>query len=333
MIKASIVVPAYNAAKTLPETLTSLLAQDARDFEIIVVDDGSTDDTAQVVAGYLHDPRVRLVRQANRGLAGARNSGIAASRGDYIGFCDADDIWAPVKLSSHIDHLDRSPDVGISFSGSRLIDDEGQPTGMRQSPRLKDISAACILKRNPIGNGSAPVIRRVALRDLEYRPNFETKRPWVFDETFRQSEDIECWMRFALSTDWQIEGIPGLLTGYRINHAGLSSDLDRQLSAWERMITKLRPLAPDFFATHEDAARAYQLRYLARRAVSNLDGSLAWELSARALSSSHRPLCEEPVKTLVTLAAAFVLHVAGPFPVQGVSRVMTRLASRQYKGI
>lgn len=328
MPKSSIVVPAYNAAQTLPETLNSLLAQTEVDFEIVVVDDGSTDDTASVVAPYLLDPRVKLLRQANRGLAGARNSGIAAVQGDYVGFCDADDLWMPGKLSAHVRHLDMCPDVGLSFSGARLVDTEGRPTGVCQKPRLTNICAAHVLKRNPVGNGSAAVMRRAALSDLSYQPVFETKRVWVFDETFRQSEDIECWLRLALTTDWQIEGVPGLLTQYRVTNAGLSAALDRQLAAWERMVTKLRPTAPDFFEAHGRDARAYQLRYLARRAVSSLDGDAAWSLICRALEQSSNPLVEEPVKTAVTFGAAALLRMAGPTPVQQASRLMTRLASR-----
>ena len=88
MTFASIVVPAFNVSATLAETLTSLLAQTYASFEIIVVDDGSTDDTPLIAARFARDRRVRVIRQANRGLAGARNTGIAAARGDVIGFCD-----------------------------------------------------------------------------------------------------------------------------------------------------------------------------------------------------------------------------------------------------
>ena len=152
---------------------------------------------------------MRLVRQRNRGLAGARNSGIAAAAGELIGFCDADDLWEPWKLQAHVRHLDATPHVGISYAGSALIDDTGTLLKQAQRPRLTGIDAAHILKRNPIGNGSAAVIRRAVLDAIAYRPAFETARDWYFDETFRQSEDIECWMRIALTTDWQFEGVPG----------------------------------------------------------------------------------------------------------------------------
>ena len=305
--RASIVVPAWNGTATLPETLDSLRAQRINSFEIVVVDDGSTDGTAAMVRGR-RDRRIRLVHQANRGLAGARNTGIAEARGAYIGFCDADDLWHPGKLAAHVAHLDARPFVGLSFSGSALIDPSGAVLRTAQRPRLTGIDAAHVFRRNPVGNGSTAVMRRATLGTLAWTPEAERERPWVFDESFRRSEDIECWLRLALTTSWRIEGVPGLLTAYRVAPGGLSADTDAHLAGWTAMVDKLRPLAPGFFAAHEPAARAYQLRYLARRAVASGDGARAWRLTRAALASSVEPLREEPAKTLVTLAAALALR-------------------------
>lgn len=155
------------------------------------------------------------------------------------------------------------------------------------------------------------MIRRVVLDAIAYAPPHEPTRTWYFDETFRQSEDIECWMRIALSTGWVFEGIPGLLTHYRINAGGLSAATDRQLSNWERMVSKLTPLNPAFFAAHTPIARANQLRYLSRRAISDLDGPRAATLSRKWLAQSEHPLLEEPAKSIVTLCAAFALSAFG----------------------
>jgi len=311
MPKATIVVPAFNVAKTLPETLRALQAQTERDIEILIVDDGSHDATPQVAAQFTaEDARIRVIRQRNRGLAGARNTGIAEARAEYIGFCDADDIWLPEKIAAHIRHLDANPYVGISYSGSALIDEDSRPLGITQAPRLQGVTAAHVFKRNPIGNGSAAVMRRAAARAIAWRPTHETRRDWVFDETFAQSEDIECWLRLALTTDWDISGVPGALVQYRVNGAGLSAATDKQLASWERMVAKLTPLAPAFFAAEAPVARAYQLRYLARRAVSSNDGERARQLIRAALASSRAPLVEEPIKTLTTVAAAHALDSA-----------------------
>ncbi|KEO58234.1 glycosyltransferase family 2 protein [Thioclava indica] len=329
MTFASIIVPAFNVSSTMRETLDALLAQTYANFEIIIVDDGSTDETAKIAAQYALDARVRLIRQANRGLAGARNSGIAAARGEVIGFCDADDLWMPEKLARHIAHLESNPQVGVSYSGSALINDAGDLTGQAQKPRLKNVDDIQIFKRNPIGNGSAVVLRRKVLDDIAYRPAHEKARDWYFDETFRQSEDIECWLRIALSTDWVFEGILGLQTHYRVNAGGLSAATDRQLAAWERMVVKLTPLNPAFFAVHTPVARAYQLRYLSRRAISDLDAPRALALTRAWIAQSRMPLFEEPSKSVVTLVANLVLTLLGP---KVLGRVMALAARRRPEG-
>jgi glycosyltransferase involved in cell wall biosynthesis len=326
MSLVTIIVPAFNVSRTLSDTLTALFAQTYDHFEIVVVDDGSTDDTLAIARSFAMDPRLRIVRQLNRGLAGARNTGIASAHGRLIGFCDADDLWDPKKLETHVRHLQANPHVGISLSGSRLIDDYGRPMRQAQKPRLNGIDAAHVLKRNPVGNGSAPVIRKAVFDEIAYRPAHETRRDWYFDETFRQSEDIECWLRIALTTDWTIAGVPGLLTKYRINANGLSASTDNQLAAWERMIAKLTPIAPDLFAQHAEAARAYQLRYLCRRAVSDLDLPKARMLADAWLHTSLRPFIEEPKKSLVTYLAVVAMRVAGPRTIRGMAAMRAGLA-------
>tara|TARA_R110002033_G_scaffold4746_5_gene22158 strand:- start:845 stop:1843 length:999 start_codon:yes stop_codon:yes gene_type:complete len=325
MTFASIIMPAFNVQSTMRETLAALLAQTYASYEVIIVDDGSTDCTPGIAAQFAADPRVRVIRQANRGLAGARNTGIAAARGDVIGFCDADDLWEPQKLARHVAHLQANPQVGISYSGSALMDDNGVLTGQAQRPRLHDVTASHIFKRNPIGNGSAPVIRRAVFTQIAYRPRHETVRDWYFDETFRQSEDIECWLRIALTTDWTFEGVPGLLTRYRINAGGLSAATDRQLAAWERMVEKLTPLNPAFFTVNTPAARAYQLRYLCRRAISDLDAPRAQTLSRAWVAQSRLPLVEEPVKSVVTLAASAALSAFGGTALRNAMTLARRL--------
>ncbi len=330
MTFASIIVPAFNVETTISETLTALLAQTYSNFEIIIVDDGSVDGTTRIAKDFACDPRVHLLRQANRGLAGARNTGIAAARGSIIGFCDADDIWLPEKLATHVAHLDANPGVGISYAGSALINEAGEFMGSAQRPRLHDIDASLIFKRNPIGNGSAAILRRSVFDAIAYRPRSEPARDWYFDETFRQSEDIECWLRIALTTEWQFEGVEGLLTQYRITSGGLSAATERQLAAWERMVTKLAPLNPAFFVVNTSAARAYQLRYLSRRAISDLDGLRAAALTRDWMAESHAPLIEEPTKSLLTLAATAVLSVLGT---KAIRRAMAYAQRRRRVGV
>jgi len=307
---ASIVVPAYNSETTLGETLRSLLAQTFEDFEIIVVDDGSTDRTEAVAAAF-DSSRVRIVSQENRGLAGARNTGIHHARGIYVGFCDADDLWVPEKLERHVAHLEANPQVGLSYAGSAIIDGESRPVGISQTPKLTGMTAVDVFCRNPVGNGSAAVFRREALDALAHRPFGETERDWWFDETFRQSEDIEAWMRLALTADWEIEGIEGDLTLYRVHAGGLSANVERQFASWSAMRAKVAALAPAFEVAYGERAAAYQYRYLARRAVRSGDGVQALRLATASLKASRRPMMDEPVKTATTFAAAIAVAVLG----------------------
>ncbi|SFT13148.1 Glycosyl transferase family 2 [Sulfitobacter marinus] len=312
MTRASIIVPAFNVADSLDKTMQALLAQTYGSYEIIIVDDGSCDATPRIAAQYSTDPRVSVLRQANRGFAAARNVGISVAQGEYIGFCNAGDIWMPTKLARHVTHLRAHPEIGVSFSGSAVIDGAGAVKGRAKMPCVSDITPACILKRNPVDNGSAIVIRRAALNDIAYRPRREIQRDWYFDETFRHCADIECWTRMALTTDWRFEGIQDILTHTRDTQGGLCAKADRQLEAWERMVAKLTPLDPAFFRMNTPAARAYQLRDMSRRAIRDLDGVRAVNLTFGAMAHSRAPLIEDPVQSLCTICTAAALFCAGP---------------------
>lgn len=307
----SVVMPVYNVEAYVAEAVESVLAQTYADFELIIVDDGSTDRSIEICLGFA-DERVRIVRQADRGLAGARNTGILAARGRYVAFLDSDDRWLPEKLALHVIHLDTNPDLGVSFSPSRFIDRDGRAMRLKQVPKLDGISASDIFCRNPIGNGSAPVIRRSDLDRVAFAHPAEAGRTCYFDESLRQSEDIEMWLRLAVVGESRFAGIAPALTEYRVGGGGLSSQVVRQYQSWEQVVERLSGYAGDFAARHLPRARSYQLRYLARRAVQLGDHSMAMTLLREAMSSSLRPIFEEPVKTAITIGAALAGRMLGP---------------------
>lgn len=303
----SVVMPVYNVEKYITAAIESVLAQTFADFEIIIVDDGGTDMSIDICESYT-DPRIRIISQKNRGLAGARNTGILESRGEYIALLDSDDCWQPEKLALHKIHLDNNPQVGVSYSGSRFIDEQGDLLRQAQQPKLENITARDILTRNPVGNGSAPLIRRLALEAIAFNHREEPGRICFFDEKFRQSEDIELWIRMALTSNYAFEGISGLLTRYRIVSGGLSANIAAQYDSWNRVIEKTAGYAPEFIAQFGDEARAYQLRYLARRAVQMGEGAFALSLFKDSFSISSTPLVKEPIKTCSTFLAAAAIR-------------------------
>ncbi len=302
----SVVIPVYNVARYLRQCLDSVLAQRFTNFEIICVDDGSPDDSVAIIASY-DDARIRLVRQENRGLAAARNTGINASRGIYLALLDADDFWHPDKLSKHYRHLQLHPEIAISYSASAFVDEAGKALGIGQHPKCEDVSAKDIFCRNPIGNGSAPVLRKSMLSRLAeaITANGE-RRMQYFDESMRQSEDVEFWLRAALKAQVKIGGIPEPLTYYRVNMSGLSANLEKQYQAWLYAVEKHRKLDPQFIQRWLPLASAYQLRYLARRAVQNRQSKTALSLWLRSILTSPRILFEEPGRCSVTFASALL---------------------------
>ena len=310
----TVVIPLYNTERYIAETLDSVLRQTYADFEVVVIDDASTDRGPEIVRDYMsRDRRVRMVTQDNRGLAGARNSGIRNARGRYIALLDADDLWMPEKLARHKAHLDANPQVAVSFAPSLLIDENGASLGLAQTPKLDGIDAEHVFCRNPVGNGSAAVLRRSALDDIAF--NIETPggpRTCWFDETFRQSEDIELWTRIVATTSWQFAGVETPLTLYRVNSGGLSADVEKQFASWRRFRDKLSRLAPELVAKAGSRAEAYQCRYLARRAAISGNGAVAVSLILAGLRNHPRMLIEEPTRTILSLGFSCLALAAPP---------------------
>ena len=120
----SVIIPAYNCAEYVAETLESVLSQEYAALEVIVVNDGSKDSTMEVLRSF--GDRIRVIDQKNAGPPAARNAGILAARGEYVAFVDADDIWLPGKVAAQAQHLDANPEVGTVFTGWRVWDPDGE---------------------------------------------------------------------------------------------------------------------------------------------------------------------------------------------------------------
>ncbi len=323
----SVIIPVYNVEKYIAATIQSVIDQTYTNFELLIVDDGSPDKSLEICQQFT-DKRIKIIRQKNHGVCAARNTGIRNAQGEYLAFLDADDLWLPEKLEKHVEHLENSPLVGVSFSRSAFIDEMGKPLGIYQMPKLKDITPALIICRNPIGNGSAPVLRREVLTAIK------SDGGCYFDEQLRHFEDVECWLRIALQTHWQIEGIPQPLTLYRVNSQGASTNFTKQIEDLEKVLQKTRSYAPDLISQYGNAVKAYELRKLARWAVRLQDAPTAVNMAHQALSHHWRILIEEPRRTLITLAAAYsLLLIPQPLYHQIETLALKRLGNSQKRRI
>ncbi|MGE4086193.1 MAG: glycosyltransferase [Vicinamibacterales bacterium] len=194
--RVSVIIPTYNRAATVTRAVRSALDQAVPDVEVLVVDDGSTDDTAARLAGIDH--RVRVLRQpGNEGAAAARNRGLRAARGQAIAFLDSDDVWLPDKLARQLAVLDGAPaGVGLVYGG--VLDDRGDGTvGVDRAQHRGDLFRP-LLERNVVhGGGSNVLMRRSVVAAVGF-----------FDERFEAIEDYDYWLRAARLHDFDHVGDP-----------------------------------------------------------------------------------------------------------------------------
>jgi len=238
----SVIVPAFEAAAYLEETIASVVSQSLDDWELTVVDDGSTDATADIAAAWARgDARVKFVRQSNRGVAAARNAGFRAAdaRADYLLFLDADDCLDPAALEVMAGYLDRRPDVGMAHCGYTLVDGQGRriesggepwtprwvPSGRwlrelrRDEPDTPFVSVLCLAAIVP----SLALIRR---------STYLLTSGW--DEGFGQPfEDTDLFLHIALAS--RVHHVPEALVTHRRHGRQSTADLDR-LGSQERKL-------------------------------------------------------------------------------------------------
>jgi glycosyltransferase involved in cell wall biosynthesis len=234
----------------LPETLASVWQQTFTDFEVVIVDDGSSDDIQEWVS-RIDDARIKLISQANQGASAARNNGIRAARGEYIAFLDADDLWMPTKLETHVDYLDKNPDAGLVYSWTAITDARGKPTGRVMTPTEEGDIFKKILARNIVVCPSV-MVRRCCFDKVG-----------LFIDSLRFNEDWEMWIRIASQYDFAVIKEP--LVYYR-QHANNTS------KKWQSMQEGYRFVIEKAFQSVPP-----ELKYLKNHSYGNANLILAWK--------------------------------------------------------
>ncbi|WP_169741597.1 glycosyltransferase family 2 protein [Beijerinckia mobilis] len=271
----SIVIPAYNVANYIRPAVESALAQTFTDLEVIVVDDGSTDTTPAILADLVHTSRgglLRIIRQENRGLSGARNTGIQQARGAFIGFLDGDDIWLPEKAAKQIDLMKKDPSIGISFSHSEYLTENGRRTGTilfspKAQPSLHDL-----IRRNHLGNGSTVIARRECFEQVG-----------LFRTELRSCEDYEMWCRILCLTTYKAVLTPEVLTLYRLRQSSLTFNAKKFIENADLAIAFLRKEMPNVPKAVIDTGHVEHYRIAASRAALSGHDKDAWQIFILAM--------------------------------------------------
>ncbi|QLE56154.1 glycosyltransferase family A protein [Nostoc sp. TCL26-01] len=224
MPKVTVVIPSYNGMKYLPATVESVLQQTFRDIEILIINDGSTDNIIEW-ATQITDPRVRLISQENQGLSGARNTGIINAAGEYIAFIDADDLWLPTKLEKQVQCLDNSPQAGLAYTWTAWTDETGKPTGVVVASHVEGDVWEQMVVNDKISNGSSAMVRRVCFDKVG-----------LFDRELTSSEDRDMWIRLAAHYHFAVVKEP--LTLYRRHSQSMSKNRPKMLKNIRRVFEK-----------------------------------------------------------------------------------------------
>jgi glycosyltransferase involved in cell wall biosynthesis len=297
----SVVIPAYNAARTIPATVRTVLDQTVADLEVIVVNDGSTDTTADV-ARSLDDGRVRVLSQENSGHAAARNAGLGAAFGQYVAFLDADDLWLPHKLERQLEVLKAHPDVRALSSSAVIVDDLLRPLFVASSPdgRNELLDVLCF-------RGLA------AFMDTLIAERALIERIGGFDPSLIILQDWELAIRLARAGE--LYSISDPLALYRLHAGNQSKQMDLHIEPGERILATLfdDPTLPAEIAARRSYVYAHFYAMLS-------GGAFQIGRPAYAVYWARRALAADPRVT------AYIARLP-------VRRVRRRLSRRRAAGI
>ncbi|WP_213803909.1 glycosyltransferase family 2 protein [Granulicella sp. dw_53] len=229
MPTVDVIIPAYNAAKYLPIALDSVEAQTFEDWRILLIDDGSTDNTTEVVRPYMQrlGPKLAYIQQPNRGLPAARNTAIRNSSAEFLALLDADDIWLPTRLEQSLKSFEGRSQVGLSYGYISRVGPDGKVIDTFAEPQK---------------NGEGWIASSIYTRAVYLPcPTITFRRRCVdevgtFDETLRATEDRDLWLR--ISQRYQVALVPHLIALYRTSPDSMTTDPERMLQAQLQFIEK-----------------------------------------------------------------------------------------------
>ncbi|MEM9215932.1 MAG: glycosyltransferase [Cyanobacteria bacterium P01_F01_bin.150] len=218
MPRISVIIPLYNAEKTIEGTLQSVFNQTVDDIEIIIINDGSTDLSLQKIKA-INDPRLQVYSFKNAGASVSRNRGFAKSSGELISFLDADDQWTPSKLQDQMSALDSHPDAGVAYSWTEFIDEADHVIvkGRAMTVKTRQEAYQRLLVSNFLDNGSNPLIRREAIAFIN-----------GFNESLQACQDNDFYLRLAMH--YAFVTVPKYQIKYRLSSTSMTADT----SKWEK---------------------------------------------------------------------------------------------------
>ncbi len=237
----SVIIPTYNSGKYISHAVQSVLEQSCRSYEVIVIDDGSTDGTKDVLSGF-HD-RIKYFYQENQGPSAARNKGIKKAKGEYISFLDADDLWTSNKIEVQLDFLERHRDIGLVFSDIKEFDGE-KIINRRSSCLAVQVYGPDNVLQVPLQEAFIKLLMTNFIPTNTVMVRKECfKKAGIFDESLRIVEDRDMWLRIAAY--YKIGRLPLVLCKRRLHVSNISKDQGLSISSQIKVLEKHLHLFPD----------------------------------------------------------------------------------------
>lgn len=268
----SVIVPAYNAQNTILETIASVRSQTFTDFELIVVDDGSSDRTLQLLQ-TIADPRLKVVSSENSGVSVARNRGISLATGKYIAFIDADDLWTPDKLELQLAALQQHPTARVAYSWTCFMDRHGKFVHADNPTYFEGNVQAELLKTNFLLSGSNPLIRREALASVGN-----------FDPTLTHAEEWDLYLRLAANYDFVV--VPKTQILYRQTAGSASAKIEVMEQDALKVIERAFQSAPAQLQPLKNQSLANLYRYLAKLYLTKTPNAAAAGIARQKLQTA-----------------------------------------------
>ncbi len=270
MPSISVIIPTYNATKTVLDTIASVQAQTHRDIEIIVINDGSTDNLLACLALTVTDARVKIYSYPNGGLPVARNRGIARSTGDYIAFIDADDLWTPDKLERQLAALVANPKAGLAYSWTYFMEEDGERYHTDRAIWFEGDVRKDLMLWNFLCHGSNPLIRRSVIDAVG-----------EFDPTLPSAEDWDYWLRIA--AQWEFALVPAPQIYYRQSGGAMSAKVEVMEMAQLEVLDRAFKRAPASLQVYRRQGMAKVYQYSAQLYLIHGKGRQTQQLVYRKL--------------------------------------------------
>lgn len=290
----SVIIPVYNGEKTIKETIESVLNQTFRDFELIIINDGSQDATLEIIQA-INDERIQVFSYQNSGVSASRNRALTKAKGEFISFIDADDLWTPNKLELQLKALQDNPQAAVAYSWSDWIDESGHFLRSGGHITVNGKAYEKLLLRDFIESGSNPLIRKQALDEVG-----------CFEQSVTPAEDWDMWLRLAAIYEFVTVEVPQIL--YRISPNSASFNIVKMEAGSLKVIERVFAQAPESLQDLKRETLASRYNYLTFKALEgNLDrkkGLIAARFLIQALKHDLALLGRTKIMVIVVVKIA-----------------------------